>query len=181
MAGSQENDGMIGLDSTRWKELRATSRDATETRVLLARAYEGDRDVFGELFEQICHQFTASEAAYAVVPHLVRMCDESRTSAFQIDALRIVGAVVASRLAHPRSSAPIPRDLETSFQSALGPALRCASNLAARADLSPEEGSEVLATIAALRGNYNLSMFIFHTVSELYCPNCGESIKYDEV
>jgi len=171
---------VLSLNSIRWGELRATSSNALLARSLLVRVYASERGVLDELFEQACHQFTASEAAYAIVPHLVQICATNSDLAIQIDALRIVGAVAAAQQAHARSSAPVPADLSLGFKRALTRALHLASTLVGRGELSSEQTNDCLATIAALRGNSNVALLLFLSGAELWCPSCGEVIDYGE-
>ena len=173
---------MIDLESQSWSELRAAGGGTGTLAVsLLRRLYDGDDSVLSELFEQSCHQFTPSEVGYATVPHLMRLVRLRPETAFRLEALRIIGSVVAGRDASPTSSPPIPTSLQSDFEAALAEAMGIATKLIATEQLTPGKSMECLAVIAALRKNTNLAMHIFLSGgAELSCPTCGEPIDFVE-
>src|SRR5262249_51357968 len=66
---------MLGLDSKRWGELSAAVggdgwRVVRYIRSLAERPTEFD---WSEVWEQIAHQWTLGSAAYAALPHLLRL------------------------------------------------------------------------------------------------------------
>src|SRR4051794_31325944 len=66
---------MLDLDDARWRSLRSTYTSgaivATRLRALEQNDLSPpDRDM---LFQELCHQYTATEAGYAAAPHLIRL------------------------------------------------------------------------------------------------------------
>ena len=108
-------------------------------------------------------------------------CAFEPETAFRLEALRIIGSVVAGRDASPTSSPPIPTSLQSDFEAALAEAMGIATKLIATEQLTPGKSMECLAVIAALRKNTNLAMHIFLSGgAELSCPTCGEPIDFVE-
>jgi hypothetical protein len=64
---------MIPLTDKQWSQFNANYSDGGTVAVLLQKAYSGvpmDR-WYDDIFQELCHQYTVSEAAYPAAPHLV--------------------------------------------------------------------------------------------------------------
>ncbi|MGD8474213.1 MAG: hypothetical protein PVH59_08810, partial [Anaerolineae bacterium] len=71
---------MLSLTDPQWGKLQSTYGDGTQVAELLARAASGNPfDLwYDELFQELCHQYTVSEAAYAALPHLVALAQDRK-------------------------------------------------------------------------------------------------------
>jgi hypothetical protein len=149
---------------------------------LLGRLHSGDIAVLEEVFEQACHQFTASEVGYAVVPHLVELTEQRPSREFRVKALSIAGSVAAARFAHSRSSHAVPAQLTDDYERANLRALSLAATMLGSESLSPRESGLLIAVVAALRRLDDLALFILLSDGDpaLSCPACGEPIQFGE-
>lgn len=74
---------MLPLDSPEWNDLPHVYGDeGPSTPILLQRLYDAKDDVefedaFAVFWNAVFHQFDFRPASFAVIPHLVRMCDEA--------------------------------------------------------------------------------------------------------
>lgn len=173
---------MLPLDSERWAQLRSSvDADGTLAAQLLASA-RSDPSALDELHEQTCHQLSVGEVAYAVVPHLVSLASAVDLEA-RIRALAIVGCVAAGAAAFPRATPPIPPDLQQDYRESLKAALPLALGVLGSESLGPGQVTDLLGTVAALRGHHNLALhLLLHGGSndDLSCPECGEPIVFAE-
>jgi hypothetical protein len=170
---------MLPLNSSRWDELAASSGGSGRMAAdLIGQVRAGDQSAYAELSEQLCHQFSVGEVAYAAVPHLVDLA-ASLGPYERLNPLRIVGAVVAARATYARSAPPIAPDLLDPYTAALSTCfdLTLAS---LRESWSPGELLELIAVLASLKGANELAMHIFGCggSADLSCPQCGEYIKF---
>jgi hypothetical protein len=94
---------MLDLTSEAWRSLRGPAGHGQLAADLLTRLGAGDDSVLGELFEQACHQFTSYEVGFAVVPHLVELAEQRPSVEFRVEALKIIGAVMAAKVADRRA------------------------------------------------------------------------------
>ncbi len=173
---------MLDLNSPRWKQLKASPGGDGELAVaLLRKVLNGDHSAYDELYQQVCHQFSVGEVAYAVVPHLVDMAF-SAPSELKISALNIVGAVAASRIAYRNSSARIPEDLEPEYIQANCKALEITAEALKKGRWKAQQSLELIATLTALHEHADLALHLFLSgdSSEMHCPNCGEYIQFRE-
>jgi hypothetical protein len=174
---------MLSLDSDTWRCLRsAGGGNGLLAAELLRRLWEGDVSVLNELFEQACHQFTASEVGYAVVPHLAELAEQRQSVGFRVEALGVIGSMMAAKLVHHRSGDRVPETIKEDYERANVRSLSLASKMLADARLTSRESTVLIAVVAALRELSNLSLFILlgDCREELYCPSCGEPIEYSE-
>ena len=97
---------MIELTDHRWSEFVGNYGTGAQVSKLIAQAQAGAPmdEWYEELFQQLCHQETVSEAAYAAAPHLVKIA--ASPGAPRKDLLILFGACYAN------AEAPIPTDLE---------------------------------------------------------------------
>ncbi len=70
--GDAGGDRMLDLDSSVWGTILASpGGTGTLAAKLLRQARDGDESAYGELYHQVCHQFTVGAVAYVAVSHLV--------------------------------------------------------------------------------------------------------------
>jgi hypothetical protein len=173
---------MIDLDSPAWGIIPASpgGTGALAAR-LLRQARDGDESAYGELYHQVCHQFSVGAVAYAAVPHLVQIARDADPRR-RAQPLSIVGTVAAARAAHPTSAAPLREEWRAEYLAANAEALRLAAESLQRAGLEPADAQELVATVAALHGLTDLAMHLFLQggVTELSCPVCGEVIEFGD-
>jgi len=68
---------MLSLSDPVWQQYQANYTDGARVAGLLSRAEAGEPPDrwYHDLFQELCHQSTVSEAAYPAAPHLVRLAD----------------------------------------------------------------------------------------------------------
>ena len=66
---------MLLLTDPRWRQFKANYTNRGRVASLLAQAEAGEPldNWYDDLTQEICHQHTASDAAYPAAPHLVRV------------------------------------------------------------------------------------------------------------
>jgi hypothetical protein len=173
-------DSRLPLDSPLWAQLPAAGSAALVVDLLTRlRVSPSDRD-WGELWEQLGHQWTLYPVAYAALPHAVEIGREQGVMN-SVEFLEGVG----------RLAAPLGRYPETELTHRLEPAFRAAlqevgvvAKFAARIWSGPaEEYGRVLMAAAALNGRPKLSLCLFKTHEgwspELECGGCGSYLTGD--
>lgn len=173
---------MLDLDSPRWGDIPSSPGGTGLLAAQLLRQIRGgDDSACGELFEQVCHQFSVGAVAYVVVPHLVEIAS-TRPPGDRVRPLAIVGSVAAARLADPRNSAPLPSEWSAEYEAANEAARDLTVDALRRPGWDPSDSQELIATLAALHGHANLAMHIFLQggATDLSCPECGEYITFGE-
>ena len=162
---------MLSLDDGRWSGLQATYGDGRRVAGLLSAAAGGAplEDWYDDLFQELCHQYTVSEAAYAALPHLVRLAAQSETTRKHL--LVLIGACYAA--AHLPGAHPVPEDLEEAWHSAARAAIPLVGQALAEPPLSESDLRYLLFSIAALHGYRALAYVIEGLDAEIACPNCG--------
>jgi hypothetical protein len=171
---------MLDLDSPRWAEL-ATAGGNPSLLVGLLRSLREDptEEDWEEAWEQVAHQFTRSSAAYAALPHLLRLGVEQGL-ATDPDFLFNMGRVAAPF----EVEAPVPEDLRADYEAALAEARTLALQAAAAPGRYDADAyANVLYAAAALSGRTRLAVgWISLAMSrmpeevELDCPGCGASL-----
>ncbi len=98
---------MIPLTDPQWSNFQANYSDGGHVASLLSQAesHEPLDDWYDELFQELCHQYTVSEAAFPAGPHLVRLAMALEESKKPL--LILLGAC------HAFSSPPISHSLPT--------------------------------------------------------------------
>ena len=169
-------NGMLPLDSPRWAVLRASPGGTGDLAARLLR--DGPAADFGELLHQACHQFTVGEVAYAIVPHAVALAG-MLPPVGRAGPLAIAGVVAACRAAYPGRVPPVPGDLRADFERAIADARPLAADALGQAGWGPQQGLELLATVAGLQGRGELALHLFgcEAGGELACPSCGERLR----
>jgi hypothetical protein len=173
---------MLDLDSPRWAEIPASCGvNSALTVKLLRQVRAGDDSAYGELYHQVCHQFTVGVVAYVAVPHLVEIAGNADLKR-RVWPLSIVGTVQAARLAYSRSAPPLEEAWRGEYLAANEEARRLTADALKAVDWDPSDSQELIATLAALHGHIHLALHLFLQggVNELSCPVCGESIEFGE-
>lgn len=169
---------MLALDDPRWGELQSNYGDGRQVAELLAQAAAGAplEDWYDALFQELCHQYTTSEAAYAAAPHLVALAAEQ--PALRTHLLVLLGACYMSANAPGADTASlISETYRDEWQRAAADAVPLVAWTLTERVLPDEEVRYLLSTMAALHGYAALAFYIegFDTVTE--CPNCGFLIE----
>ncbi len=162
---------MLSLTDPQWDRLHSTYGGGTRVAELLVLAEGGlplDR-WYDDLFQELCHQYTLSEAAYAALPHLVTLArdrEEARKHLLVLAGICYAGSQLPD-------APPIPAGLEQEWHAAARDAIPLLAKVLA-ADQHSESDLRYLAmSLAAFNGHYSLALAIEALDSEIQCPNCG--------
>lgn len=172
---------MLDLSDERWSRLRhafGPANDLPEKLLDLAQLEGLPRTAKEEplvsLWEAICHQACPDEAAYAAVPHLVRIIASFPTE--QRDAvLHLVGSIAAFE----EHGAACPEDLRPAYEKALDECRALTlESLVLWAKESPrsEHVLPLLADLAAIEGLPRLGRALQQLEVgevEILCGHCG--------
>lgn len=163
---------MIELESTEWKTLK----NGALVAALLRQFRDGDDSAFGELYNQVCHQYTVSAAAYMAVPHMVAIARSSSPHRRAL-LLCIAGSIVASMNCNSRDAAPLHDAVRAELLGACDEARILASQTLREAGLDKNDSFTLIGALAAFHGHHDLAIFM-NDGPKMYCPSCGESIAY---
>ncbi len=149
---------MLLFNDPRWNQLKSTyGTGATVAQLLssvIADAPLGDW--YDTLFQELLHQYTLSQVAYAAVPHLVDIAKR------RPDARKHLMVLIGACYAH--SSDPggpvVPSYLQQEWQSARTAALPLMLEVLEDSQLDEEEIRYLLSSLAALKGQNELSIAI---------------------
>jgi hypothetical protein len=170
---------MLPLDSGRWSSLVAAGGNSLLVPQLIQalRNNPTDRD-WGEVWEQISHQWTGYSIAFAAVPHLVHLAIRqgvASTADFLLGLGRTVDSVA--------ELGPPPADLKGPWEDALREMTPIVDRTAITSGLDPEDYVSVLHASAALSAHHGLGTRLFfnlyHGGPEIDCPKCGASLLGD--
>lgn len=169
---------MLPPNSPRWRTLKTFCYSGVELRDQVQRW----RDAIGtadakrvhlELRDFFLQQYSITDAAYAVIPHLVeeleRLPPKERISCL-IDVRLTELATYSPHLP------PMPADLEVDYSVALKKAKPIAERCLSL-KLSKENFRYLIAVICILRGHAGLGDLLVH-LHEIAgeCPKCGETV-----
>jgi len=165
---------MLSLENDRWGELQATYGDAQSVARLLSMAADGAPvdEWYDDLFQELCHQYTVSEAAYAALPHLVSLAAHLETARKELVVL--IGSCYAS--AKLPGAPSIPTDLEAEWRTAARAAIPLVAQALAKDQLSESDLRYLMFALAALHGYTSLAYVIEGLDTLIECPNCGQLI-----
>ena len=174
---------MLPLNSRRWctfKTYFGKAADLPERIHRWQRAIgEADeKSLWHDLWEMFLHQFTITDAAYAVTPNIVAELQRV-APAERFDYLVDVGLVEAARR---KEKAPrLPDDLAEEYHAAIrqarGFAISCLS-----LELPKEEFRYLISTLCSLHGHDVLGDMLFHQDCICgECPQCGEHVYPEEI
>ena len=162
---------MLSLTDPTWSELQSTYGTGARVADLLSLAASGtpfDR-WYHDLFQELCHQYTVSEAAYAALPHLVALARDNKEARKHL--LVLAGSCYAfSQL--PEAS-PIPADLEVEWDAAARDAVPLLTEVLSTEGLSESDLRYLLFSLAAVQGHHSLALVIESLDAEIECPSCG--------
>lgn len=165
---------MLRLNDPRWGELQSNYGTGSSTARLLSRAIAGDPldEWYDDLFQELLHQYTLSQVAYAAMPHLVEITRQRPDARMHL--LVLIGACYA-HAADPGVPL-IPSEFEMEWHSTPQEALRLICALLAEGQFDEVEMRYLLASLAALHGQPQLSQVIEALDVEITCPQCGADI-----
>jgi hypothetical protein len=162
---------MLPLTDPRWGELHSTYGDGIRVAELLIRAGSGvplDR-WYDELFQELCHQYTVSEAAYAALPHLVALARENREARKHL--LVLAGCCYAS--AQLPDTEPGPAAWEEEWRASARDAIPLVAEVLSAQQLSESDLRYLFLSLAAFHGYPSLALAMEALDTEIECPNCG--------
>lgn len=165
---------MLSLDDPIWNELQSNYGTGREVAQLLSQAFAGDPldDWYDDLFQELLHQYTLSQAAYAALPHLVEIARQQPDT--RMHMLIMVGACCA-HTTDPGAPA-LPLEFTGEWHSAIQESLALITDLLAEGQFIENEMRYLLASLAALHGHSQLSQVIEALDVEIVCPQCGTFI-----
>ncbi|MBX7222852.1 MAG: hypothetical protein K1Y36_23085 [Blastocatellia bacterium] len=182
---------MVGLDSNRWDELKATlaAELVSALRSLLDESEtiaETDQSawnkwndawwgVWHELGEQMAHQWTLSPAAYLAVPHLVGMGEE-------FDSIKEPWFLIQmARIAAPyQIILPLPDDLKEDYEKALHIVAQVSLNEASTNNLlAADDYWSVLRCATSFHRQDTLIWLLADSKEHTFsCPHCSEYLYF---
>lgn len=141
---------MLSLSDPRWRQFKANYTDGRNVADLLARAQSGEapHGWYDDLFQELCHQYTISDAAYPAAPHLVQLA----TSREEVrkDLLVLLGACHA--FLEPSKPGSIPADIVDAWQSSAREALPLIAGLLEMRQPDVSALLNLLSALAAVSG-----------------------------
>jgi len=162
---------MLSLNDPKWRELRANYTDGARVAELLsiARTTSQVDDWYEDLFQELCHQYTVSEAAFAALPHLVAIAQEREDA--RLDVLILAASCYAfSRLPGAESISPA---FEEEWHAAAKNAVPLMASLLQSRQTSELDMRYLLFSVASFHGYFSLAATIEALGSEVECPHCG--------
>ena len=162
---------MLSLTDPTWGELQSTYGDGTRVAELLARAESGvpfDR-WYDDLFQELCHQYTVSEAAYAALPHLVALARGTREARKHL--LVLAGCCYA--FAPLPDTESVPAEWEQEWRAAARDAIPLVAETLAAQQLSESDLRYLFLSLAAFHGHRSLARSLEALDADVECPNCG--------
>jgi hypothetical protein len=162
---------VLPLTDPGWGELQSTHGDGTRVAELLARAETGtpfDR-WYHELFQELCHQYTVSEAAYAALPHLVALARENGEARKHL--LVLAGCCYA--FAQLPDTQPVPAGWKEEWRGAARDAIPLTAEILSAQQLSESDLRYLFVSLAAFHGHTSLALSLEALDAEVECPSCG--------
>jgi hypothetical protein len=174
---------MLSLDDKRWRSLKTFSHSGRELPTLIRRwqsavASPDAEEVWGELRDLFLQQMTITNAAYAVLPHMV--AGLARVPAGRrLDYVVDLGVSEAAR-SSPGSPA-VPAGLAESYTAAIAAARPLALGLLGHR-MSRANYRWLVGAVCSLHGHARMADVLFNLDSVSgECPGCGETIYPDEI
>lgn len=149
---------MIELTDPKWSDLPGNYGNGAMVAELIARAEAGAPmdEWYEDLFQSLCHQYTVSVAAYAAVPHLLKIAKSPHAP--RTELLILLGSCYAfSDQANP---APIPAEYKEEWLGSARAAIPLLAELLAEAHPSGPELQNLLFAMAAFNGHHSLARAI---------------------
>lgn len=141
---------MLELNDPRWLQFQANYTDGGHVAKLLEQAEFGaplDR-WYDDLFQELCHQYTVSEAAYPAAPHLVRLATEF--SEFRLDLLVLLGGCYA--FSEPLKDLSPPAEIEAEWLASAREAIPLIVGLLTQPQPTEDVIRYLLSALAAVHG-----------------------------
>jgi hypothetical protein len=162
---------VLSLTDPKWSELQSTYGDGTRVAELLSHAASGahfDR-WYDDLFQELCHQYTVSEAAYAALPHLVSLARGNWEARKHLVVL--AGSCYA--FSQLPDAPPIPAELEEEWHATARDAIPLLTEVLSTGGLSESDLRYLFLSLAAFHGHHSLALALEALDAESECPNCG--------
>ncbi len=169
---------MLSLTDPQWDGLLSTYGKGARVAELLALAESGlplDR-WYDELFQELCHQSTVSEAAYAALPHLVILAREREEARKHL----LVLAGICYACSQLPDAPSIPAGLDQEWHAAARDAVPLLATVLAAGQHSESDLRYLAMSLAAFNGHHSLALAIEALDSEIQCPNCGTVFDWSE-
>jgi hypothetical protein len=162
---------VLSLTDPKWGGLQSTYSDGTRVAELLARADSGTPfDLwYDELFQELCHQYTVSEAAYAALPHLVAQARENRETRKHL--LVLAGSCYA--FAQLPDTLSVPSVWEEEWHAAARAAIPLVAEVLSAQQPSESDLRYLFLSLAAFHGHISLALSLETLDAEVECPNCA--------
>jgi hypothetical protein len=166
---------LLSLNDPLWNQLESNygTGEAVVRLLSMASAGEPIHKWYDQLIQELLHQYTLSQAAYAAVPHLVDIA-KIRSDARK-DLVVLVGLCYAN--AEVEGAPVLPADLEQEWHAARHAALPVLLEVFEDPQLNENDIRYLLSSLAAIKGQYELSIAIEALDTEIECPECGNWIK----
>jgi hypothetical protein len=165
---------VLALDDPKWNDLQSNYGTGSSVARLISRAVAGEAldDWYDDLFQELLHQYTLSQSAYAALPHLVEIARQRPETRMHL--LVLIGACCAHS-GDPGLPA-LPAEFKEEWHSAIKEALTLITALLAEGQFTENEMRYLLASLAALHGHLQLSQIIEALDVEIECSQCGALI-----
>ena len=166
---------MLSLSDPKWCELKSNYGDGARVAELLSLAKSNAPSYtwYDELFQELLHQYTLSEAAYAAVPYLLDIAGEREDLQEQL----LVLVVACYTFSQAPEAAPIPAELEGEWHGAARQAIPIMGVVLGKSQTSQSTLRYLFSSLAAFNGHYALAVTLEALDVEIECPNCGGFIE----
>lgn len=141
---------MLSLTDPQWLQFPANFTDGGHVAFLLTQAESNEPldDWYDGLFQELCHQYTVSDAAYPAGPHLVRLV--MTLKAFRMHLLVLLGACHA--FSSSLNASTIPAEIQEEWHSSAEEAIPLIAGLLANPQKNESELRYLLVSLAAVNG-----------------------------
>jgi hypothetical protein len=165
----------LELDDPAWSQLRTAYGPATEIPALL-RALYGPKvadDTWEQLWSALCHQSDVYNATYAALSHIVAAA-RGRPALEQTSYLHFFAYALACGA---RPNAPgIPSEFGYDVADAMAEAAELALQGLRARPIDRDAVKIFCATVAAVRGDLDLTIDFLEAGETLTCPECDAAV-----
>lgn len=174
---------MMSLGDKRWRSLRTFAQSGRVLPGLLRRWQSAlgsptAEEVWDEVRDLFLQQMTISNAAYAVLPHMVAGLDRVPVGR-RLDYLVDLGASEAAR--HSPGSPAFPAGLAEPYTAAIEAARPFALGLLGRR-MSRANYRWLIGVVCSIHGHPGLADLLFNLdCVGGECPKCGETVYPEEI
>lgn len=152
---------MLSFDDPRWGILTASCRSFYDPRHALFKLEHGENTdantVWEELWQKLCHHGNVGEAAYAVLPHLVRIYEAQETVNWNLFGIACAIEVERHNIANPE----LPFWLQSSYMNAWKTLRTLAAKQLQRTAIDWQLRI-LLSTIALANGDIKMGALLMH-------------------